>query len=78
MGSTYDKYGLNCLVLSAQIYPIKIECDHPFKLKLKAENTHIHTSVLYDQKIIKELVLTIFTGEFYKPRDLIVLNYCLL
>lgn len=65
MGSSYDKYELNCLVFSAQIYPIKIECVHAFKLKLKVENTHIHTSILYNQKIIKEPVLTIFTGEFY-------------
>lgn len=78
MGSSYDKYELNCLVLSEQIYPIKIGCVHPFKLKLKAGNTHIHTNVLYNQKIIKEPVLTIFTGEFYKPRDLIVLDYSLL
>jgi len=40
MVSSYDKYELNCLVLSEQIYPIKIECFHPFKLKLKAGNTH--------------------------------------
>lgn len=76
--SSNDKYEPNCLALSAKIYTIKIECVHPFNLKLKAENTHIHENALYNQKIIKEPVLTIFTGEFYKPRDLIVLDYCLL